>query len=179
VTAGLVLLGIRPIIPIGPLLYHEVIPKRLKMKTLLRISLLVIVALALLAPVVAQDTPGLLINWTIALTPPAVEGGERIAQYIRFSQPSPAPRPTPNPHQYAKFMVQCEYLRLPDMTPLDVYVGPGNAPSNRYGVLVGRMHVMKGTVSLLVTTAKVPTISKGTTVTIVTREGTVIMGGRF
>jgi hypothetical protein len=159
------------------------------MKTVLRTSLLAIVALALLAPAVAQDTPGLSITWTTALASPTPEGGDGIAQYISFSEPSPSPSPrstplpmsgvTPGAKGYARFMVQCEYVNLSGPTPLDVYVGPATSPSLPYGKLVGSMHVVNGTASLLLTTARAPFVTKGTTVTIMTRQGSMVMTGKF
>jgi hypothetical protein len=163
------------------------------MKAVVRTSLLAIVALALLAPAVAQDTPGLAITWTTALSSPVADGGEGIAQYMSFSQPAPTPGPTPTPlplptptpgvKGYAKFIVQCEYLKQPNLTSLDVYVGSATTPKQPfgqpYGKLVGRMHIVDGTGSLLLTTARTPVVTKGTTVTIVTHEGVMVMTGKF
>jgi hypothetical protein len=161
-----------------------------EMKTVVRTSLLAIIALALLAPAVAQDTPGLSITWTTALASPTPEGGDGIAQYLSFSEPSPSPSPKPTPapmsgltpgktNGYTRFIVQCEYVNLSGPTPLDVYVGPATSPSQPYGKLVGSMHVVNGTASLLLTTARAPFVTKGTTVTIMTRQGSMVMTGKF
>ncbi len=145
------------------------------MKTLLRSSLLAIIALALLAPAVAEDAAGYFTSWTINLVAP--EGGiaQGTAQYITFIAPA---RPEPIPAMgYIRFIVQCEYLKLPSLTQLDVFVGPGKNPGR--GKFVGRMHVVNGSASLLLTTDKAPAVTKGTTVTILNREGTVVLSGTF
>jgi hypothetical protein len=151
------------------------------MKTLLGISLLAIVSLALLAPAVAQDTPGLTSTWTIALATPTPDSGEGTAQFITFIEPTPTPLPAPTPirHGFTRFIVQCDYVKLPNLTPLDVYVGPGTTPNEPYGKLVGRMHVVNGSGSLLLSAARAPFVTKGTTVSVMTHEGTMIMSGRF
>lgn len=147
------------------------------MKTLLSISLLVLVSLALLAPAVAQDTPGLISTWTIALAAPTPDGGEGTAQLITSIEPTPTPTPIRN--GFTRFIVLCDYVKLPSLAPLDVYVGPGTTPNQPYGRLVGRMHVVNGSGSLLLSSARAPFVTKGTTVSVMTHEGTVIMTGRF
>jgi hypothetical protein len=156
------------------------------MKTPLRSSLLAIVALALLTPALAQNTPGVVITWTIALSAPTPEGGQGTAQFVSFIEPVP-PTPTPGPvpgltpigKGYTRFSVECDYVNLPSLTPLDVYVGPGKTPSEPYGKLVGRMNVVNGTGSLLLTNARAPFVTKGTTVTILTHQGAMVMRGQF
>jgi hypothetical protein len=75
--------------------------------------------------------------------------------------------------------VQCEYVNQPNLTALDVFVGPGKTPSQPYGKLVGRMHIVNGAGSLLLTSARAPLVTKGTTVTIMYHQGDVIMAGQF
>lgn len=147
------------------------------MKTLLRTSLLAIVALALLAPAVAQNTAGYFTSWTINLSAPDGGNAQGTAQYITFIAPA---RPEPLPGMgYIRFIVQCDYVSLPTSTPLDVFVDPGKTPKSPFGKFVGRMHVENGSASLLLAAGKAPAITKGTTVTILTPERTVVMSGTF
>jgi len=147
------------------------------MKTLLKISLLAIVSLALLAPAIAQDTPGLTITWTTALAATNPDGGDGIAQFITYT-PGIKPSPSVRAKGYTKFIVQCEYVNLPNLTPIDVYVGPPTSPKEPYGKLVGRMHIVNGEGSLLLTSTRAPFVTKGTTVWVMAHD-TMIMKGQF
>lgn len=147
------------------------------MKTLLKISLLAIVSLALLAPAIAQDTPGLTITWTTALAATNPNGGDGIAQLITYT-PGLRPSPSARPKGYTKFIVQCEYVSLPSLTPIDVYVGPPTSPKEPYGKFVGRMQIVNGNGSLLITSPRAPFVTKGTTVWVMAHD-TMIMKGQF
>jgi|SRR5579863_3230226 len=147
------------------------------MKTLLRTLFLAIVALALLAPAVAQNTVGYFTSWTINLSAPDGGTAQGTAQYITFVAPA---RPEPPPTMgYIRFIVQCDNVWLPTSTPLDAFVDPGKTPKFPYGKFVGRMHVENGSAVLLLAAGKAPAITKGTTVTILTPERTVVMSGTF
>jgi len=151
------------------------------MKTLLRASLLAMVALALLAPATAQNSAGIFTTWTINLTAPNGGTEQGTAQYITFIG-ADVPRHLPA-MGYIRFIVQCEYVSLPGPAPtqLDVFVGPAGprTPNHPYGKLVGHMLVENGSASLMLFQNRAPAVTKGTTVTILTREGNVLMSGIF
>jgi len=152
------------------------------MKTMLTVSLLAIVAMLLTVPAVAQipnpnpgPPPGFYVYWNINLHSPTPDGGVGTAQYY-IAKPTPHPSPTPREKVVTKFSVECEYLKLPDLTPLDVFVGPGRTPNEPFGQLVGKMQVKDGTAIML--TPRPPVVNKGTTVTVV-HDGLAIMTGHF
>jgi hypothetical protein len=153
------------------------------MKTLFSILSLVVVASLLAVPVMAQTPdptpgppPGMYIYWNIALHSPIAHGGAGTAQY-EIIKVALNPKPTPGGLKFAtKFLVDCEYLQLPDLTPLQLFVGPSNNPAEPFGKLIGAMQVKDGSATFL--TARPPVIEKGTTVTIV-RDGAAVMTGRF
>lgn len=153
------------------------------MKTLLTICLLAIVATLLAVPAVAQlpgptpgPPPGFYTYWNINLHSPTPGEAVGIAHYY-IAKPTPRHSPTPKVLPiYARLSVECEYLQFPDLTPLDVFVGPGKTPSEPFGTLVGKMEARGGSATML--TARPPAVNKGTTVTIV-HNGAVVMQGRF
>jgi hypothetical protein len=171
------LLGLLLVTLSGPKI-NQCIIKEIEMKTLLKTSLLAIVALALLAPAMAQNAAGFFTTWTINLSAPNGGPDQGTAQYITFI---PSDRPQPFPTMgYIRFIVQCDYLSLPSPMPLDVFVGGrAKTPIFPYGKFVGRMQVENGSASLLLAAGKAPVVTKGTTVTILTRDGTVVMSGTF
>jgi hypothetical protein len=151
------------------------------MKTLLSTFSLAVVAILLAVPTVAQTAtpiynphPGFYVNWIIDLHAATPEGGSGTAQYY-IAKSTLAHPPTPE-KIVTKLMVECEYLRYADLTPLDVFVGPSHSPSEPFGKLVGQMQVNGGSATFL--TARPPVINKGNTVIIV-RNGVVIMTGKF
>jgi hypothetical protein len=153
------------------------------MKTLLSIFSIAVVAILLAVPTVAQTdtwiynpTPGFYVNWVIDLHAATADGGSGAAHYfIAKSELGHSPI-AKGQKVVTKLLVECEYLRFPDLTALDVFVGPGQNPTEPFGKLVGQMQVNGGYATLL--TARPPVINKGNTVIIV-RNGVVIMKGKF
>jgi hypothetical protein len=154
------------------------------MKTLFSILSIAVVAILLAVPTVAQtDTfiynpPGFYVNWVISLNSPNVNGGSGTAQYF-IATPSLHHTPSPSPRgekTYAKLAVECEYLTFPDLTPVYVFMGPGQSPNEPFGKLLGQMQVNKGSATFL--SIRPPVVKKGTTVTIV-HDGVAIMQGTF
>ncbi len=152
------------------------------MKTSFNIALFAIVSMLVALPTVAQNPPipytppGYYVNWTINLHSPNVTGASGIAQYVIVA---PSIHPSPSPGQQkgvAKLSVECEYLTFPDLTPLDVFVGPGTAPNEPFGKLVGKMQVKDGSAAFL--SLRPPVVNQGSTV-IVVRNGAIVMRGRF
>ena len=153
------------------------------MKTFLSISLLAIVATMLAVPTVAQlpgptpgPPPGFYLYWNITLHSPTPGVAVGTAQYY-IAKPTLRQPPTPGGVEvYSRLSVVCEYFNYPDLTSLDVCVGPSTSPNEPFGKLVGQMQVKGGSATML--TARPPAVTKGTTVTIV-NKGAAIMQGRF
>ncbi len=151
------------------------------MKTILSIATLAVVATLFAVPTLAQAPtpsvpPGFYVYWSIDLHSATPNGGSGSSLY---SVAAPTLRRPPTPRQlngYTKLSVECEYLTFPDLTPLDVFVGPGTTPSEPFGKLVGSMQVTGGSATFL--TARPPVVTKGTTVSIV-HNGIAIMVGHF
>ncbi|HWY56073.1 MAG TPA: hypothetical protein VNZ03_16525 [Terriglobales bacterium] len=151
------------------------------MKTILIITTLAVVATLLAVPTVAQNPtpnppPGFYVYWSIDLHSATANGGSGSSLY---SIAEPMLRRPPTPGQlkgYTKLSVECEYLTFPDLTPLDVFVGPGTTPGEPFGKLVGTMQVTGGSATFL--TARPPVVKKGTTLTVV-HNGIAIMVGHF
>jgi hypothetical protein len=147
-------------------------------KTILNLALIALVSMLVAVPTVAQTytPPGYYVNWTINLHSPSVTGASGNAQYVVIA---PSIHPSPSLGQQkgvAKLSVECEYLTFPDLTPLDVFVGPGTAPKEPFGKFIGTMQVKDGSAALL--SLRPPVIKQGSTVLVV-RNGVVVMRGRF
>ncbi len=128
-------------------------------------------------PTTPYNPPGFYLYWNIDLHTATAHAGTGTALYSIVAPPAIHRPPTPGGHNgYARLAIDCEYLTFPDLTPLQVFVGPGTTPSEPFGKLVGQMQVTDGSATLL--TARPPEVKKGTTVTIV-RDGVVVMTGRF
>jgi hypothetical protein len=161
----------------------KIIDREKNMKTLLSIFSSAVVAILLAVPTVAQTdtfvynpTPGFYVNWVIDLHAATADGASGTAHYF-IAKSELGHSPTAKGQKVVtKLLVECEYLNFPDLTPLDVFVGPGQSPTEPLGKLVGQMQVNGGSANLL--TARPPVINKGNTVTI-TRNGAVIMTGKF
>ena len=152
------------------------------MKTPFVTILLAIVAMLLSVPTVAQlpgptpgPPPGFYTYWTISLHSPTPGEAVGTAQYY-VAKPTLHEPPTPKAMTFTRLSVECEYLTFPDLTPLYVFVGPGQTPGEPFGKLVGQMPVIGGSATWL--TARPPVVHKGTTITIV-RDGAIFMHGRF
>jgi hypothetical protein len=152
------------------------------MKTMFSVVLFAIVSMLVVVPSLAQNPPvpysppGYYVNWTINLYSPSVIGASGIAQYVVVA-PSLHPSPLPSQKKgVAKLSVECEYLAFPDLTPLDIFVGPGTAPSEPFGKLVGTMQVKDGSAAFI--SLRPPVVKPGSTVAVV-RNGVVIMTGSF
>jgi hypothetical protein len=154
------------------------------MKTLFSILSIAVVAILLAVPTVAQtDTfvynpPGFYVNWVINLNSPNVTGASGIAEYY-IATPSIQHKPSPGPKAakvFARLSVECEYLTLPDLSPIYVFVGPGTSPNEPFGKLVGQMQVNGGAATWL--SIRPPVVTKGTTLTVV-RKGVAIAQGQF
>jgi hypothetical protein len=153
------------------------------MKTLLTVSLLAIVAMVLAVPTVAQlpgptpgPPPGFYVYWNINLHSPTPGPAVGSAHYY-IAKPTLHQPPTPKGLEvYSRLSVECEYFTFPDLTLLDVFVGPGKTPNEPFGKVLGKMQVMGGSAVML--TARPPAVNKGTTVTIV-HNGVAVMQGRF
>jgi len=153
------------------------------MKTLFTVSLILTVAMLLAVPSMAQlpgptpgPPPGFYTFWTIALHSPTPTQATGTAQFY-VAKPTLTQPPTPKGLQiFSRLSVEGVYLIYKDLTPLDIYIGPGRTPSEPFGKLVGQMPVMGGSATWL--TARPPVVKKGTTITIV-HDGAIVMHGRF
>lgn len=153
------------------------------MKTFFSILAITAVAMLVAVPAIAQGPspapipPGFYVNWVINMHSANANGGSGTAHYY-IATPSIHHMPSPSPIQKttSKLSVECEYLTFPDLTTLDVFVGPGRSPREPFGTLVGTMQVKDGTANWLST--RPPVVTKGTTITVV-REGMPVMRGTF
>ncbi len=154
----------------------------MKVKLLVTTALLAIVALALSAPAVAQSLkgPGLGITWQVALVGSTPHNsGTAIYETFRATiAPPPALGKT-----LSKFIVETTTPTLSNGTKLDVFLGPGTTANEPYGKLVGTIEVDGGVGAMILIAAKVPTIEKGSTITVVehgdTAAGEPILRGSF
>lgn len=150
------------------------------MRTFAKLSLLVILAMAVCAPMMAQGPmppippPGKTINWTINLASPVAEGATGTAQYTAFFPASTIGK------TQIRFSVECEYLVFPAAgTVLDVFLRIPGTPTANDGKYIGRMVVQNGSASLLLLTSNAPVITKGTEVVVMIHDGPALMIGTF
>lgn len=148
------------------------------MRTIMKASLLVMLAMTLSVPMLAQDPahpPGRTIDWIINLTSPVADGATGTAHYMSFT-PMTAGGRTQN-----RFFVECEYLVFPVAgTVLDVFLRmPANPTANVEDKYIGRMVVQNGSAALLLLTANAPIITKGTKVIVTIHDGPPLMLGSF
>jgi len=144
------------------------------MRTFIKIATLLVLAIGLVVPVLAQvpgpTPPGLYINWTIKLAPATPGGPSGTAQYVS--------KLDTQAKGYMHFAVECEYIEYPSGTMLDVFVKVPSPTPNQL-TWIGRMEVQNDSAALLLTTARAPKITKGTQVLVKTDAGILIMAGRF
>jgi hypothetical protein len=138
----------------------------MKTKAVLSTAILVVVAFALTAPVVGQNLhgSGLTIHWQIFLRGDSVNTWA-LAEYDAFT-PSIAPSPSPKETVFTRFTVTATTPALENGTKLGVFLGPSTGVNEPYGKLVGIIDVNDGAGGMVLIGAKVPTIQKGTTVTV-------------
>jgi hypothetical protein len=138
----------------------------MKMKNLLSTAVLAMVALALALPALGQSLngPGLGLHWQIALSSPTPRNSGT-ADYDTFR--ATAVPPATAGKFIRKFIVETITPDVADGGRLDVYVGPGTTANEPYGKLVGTIEVQGGVGAMMLISASVPVIEKGTTITVV------------
>lgn len=147
------------------------------MRRLIKVSSLIVLAMALCVPMLAQGPtppPGRNIDWIINLTSPVADGATGTAHYTAFI---PA---TAGGKAQTRFSVECEYLVFPTAgTVLDVFLRMPAGPSANDDKFIGRMVVQNGSAALLLLTSNAPVITKGTKVIVTIHDGPALMIGTF
>ena len=136
----------------------------MKTRMLLSTALVAIVALAMVVPTGGQfpSTSGLTIHWQIVLR--GSSAADWASAEYTFQGPTPSVKQAGG---YAKFTVEAVTPGLPDGSKLGVFIGPTTSPAEPYGTLVGTISIEGGSGALVMFGARVPTVQKGTTVTVV------------
>jgi hypothetical protein len=130
----------------------------------------IVLALAVLVvptPAVGQNPGfGLGIHWQILLGGEAAKAWA-LADYDVLSVPA-APQPVTSRTLplYKKFTVEATTPGLPDGTKLGVFIGPSTSANEPYGKLVGIIDVREGAGGMILLAGRVPSVHKGTTVTV-------------
>ena len=147
------------------------------MRTIMKVSLLVMLAMTLCVPMLAQGPappPGRTIDWIINLTSPVADGATGTAHYTSFTPM------TAGGKAQTRLSVECEYLVFPTAgTMLDVFLRMPASPSANEEKYIGRMVVQNGSAALLLLTANAPIITKGTKVIVTIHDGPPLMLGSF
>jgi len=155
----------------------------MKTRTLLSTAVLAMVALALTIPALGQSLSGTGTSnrWQIGLYGPNVRNSG--AAVYETSKASLAPPANINSKVVTKFTVETVTPSLANGSQLDVFLGPSTNPNEPYGKLVGIINVEGGVGAMILIGARVPTIEKGTTVSIVGHEesvaGELMLKGAF
>jgi hypothetical protein len=123
-----------------------------------------VVVMALLVTTVsisayAQRAANLVLNWTIVLRGPALNGATPVGNSDYEMEGS-----------YRKFSAECDKVNLANGAELDVRVK---------GIVVGHIFLQDGGGALLLTGSRAPYIVRGTTVSINHHNGPTIVYGHF
>jgi hypothetical protein len=110
-------------------------------------------------PALAQRAANLVINWTIVLRGPALNGATPVGNSDYEVEGS-----------YRKFSAECDNVSLANGTELDVRVK---------GIVVGHIFLQDSGGALLLTGSRAPYVVRGTTVSINHHNGPAIVYGRF
>ena len=110
-------------------------------------------------PAHAQRPANLVINWTIVLRGPALNGATPVGNSDYEVEGT-----------YRKFSAECDNVNLLNGTELDVRVK---------GIVVGHIFLQDGGGALLLTGSRAPYIVRGTTVSINHHNGPAIVYGHF
>ena len=151
------------------------------MKTFLKASLLVILAIAVSVPMLAQGPspspkpdpgPSRTIDWMIKLTSSSIDGPVGTAHYtIVYFDPA-------GKRMFKKLSVECEYASYPNGSVLDVFL-LDQQRVNTKGQYIGRMEVQNGNAAMLLTSLNAPKVTRGTNLIVTLHNGPAIMVGRF
>ena len=114
---------------------------------------------AIQTPAFAQRAANLVINWTIVLRGPALNGATPVGNSDYEMEGS-----------YRKFSAECDRVNLVNGTELDVRVK---------GNIVGHIFLQDRGGALLLTGSRAPYIVRGTTVSINHHNGPAIVYGHF
>ena len=134
-------------------------PRMIIASTSAAVLLMVLLAATLPTAAHAQRAANIVINWTIVLDGPALNGAIPVGNSDYEVEGS-----------YRKFSAECDQVNLANGTELDVRVK---------GIVVGHILLQDGGGALMLTGARAPFVARGTTVSINHHNGPAIVYGHF
>ena len=134
-------------------------PKMLIASASAAVMMMALLVATITTPAHAQRAANLVINWTIVLRGPALNGATPVGNSDYEVEGT-----------YRKFSAECDNVNLLNGTELDVRVK---------GIVVGHIFLQDGGGALLLTGSRAPYIVRGTTVSINHHNGPAIVYGHF
>lgn len=132
---------------------------RMIIATTFAAAVMALLVITISTPAIAQRAANIVINWTIVLKGPALNGATPVGNSDYEVEGS-----------YRKFSAECDRVNLANGTVLDVRVK---------SIVVGHIFLQDSGGALLLTGSRAPYVTRGTTVSINHHNGPAIVYGHF